>query len=479
MTYPFANDIFISYAHNDNLGGWVDRFQENLLNRLTELQVKVKIWRDRKLGGADKFSDEIFDQLRQSALLVSIVSPSSVLSHWCQDEWKKFEEFAQDNGGFQIGNKIRALKVVKTPLDDDTHRPLFETIGYEFCVRDKQSGRIREYSPSHQEYQDLVFDCAQEIRDILKILRTLPDAKPVPGVFVAGTHSDLEPERTRISREIIDWKCRVYPSGPLAVAGLDLRSTIAAQLAKSLFSVHIVGEKRDASPENEEKPLTVIQYELADAQKLDRIVWVPPGSKLHPSFGAALAAGSQQGLDYSEGSSIESLKSDLGKKLDNLKTKAVSPSKTAQNRLSLYVVCDRNDHPYVENAIDRENALKLKSFLESEGFVLSYPPLSAAAKRELQRDHHNTLRDSNAVVLYWGAANELWFRENLRDLNAARSRRRRPFAAEAIYFSQPLCNAKAQYYRHVTIVLEEFDGFEPDKLRPLLDQLRSGREGFA
>lgn len=479
MPNSFANDIFISYAHNDNLNGWVEKFQEHLQNRLTELQVGVNIWRDKKLGGADRFSDEIFDQLKQSALLLSVVSPSSVLSHWCQDEWKKFEGYAKQNGGFQVGNKIRALKIVKTPLDDDSHRSLFNTLGYEFYIRDKQSGRIREYGPVHQEYEDKLDECAQEIKALLKILRSISDEQPKLGVYVAATSSDLEAERKRIAQQILDWGYAVYPSDTLAVDAPDLRSSITNQLMKSLFSVHIVSEKRGIIPEGEEQSLPVVQYELADARKMDRVVWLSPGSKLHPSFEAAVAAGSQQGLDLAEGASIESLKDLLAGKLNSLKKQAANSAKGADQQLNLYVICDREDHPYVEDAQDRENALKLKSFLESNGFVLSYPPLSKAEKRELLKDHRDTLRQSHAVVLYWGAADELWFRENLRDLNAARSRRRRPFAAEAIYFSQPPCSAKTLYSRSLSIVLEEFEGFHPDKLRPLLEQLRRGQEAMA
>ena len=57
MLYRFANDLFISYAHIDNLDGWVEKFQERLQHRLAQLGTDVTIWRDKKLSGADRFSD--------------------------------------------------------------------------------------------------------------------------------------------------------------------------------------------------------------------------------------------------------------------------------------------------------------------------------------------------------------------------------------------------------------------------------------
>jgi hypothetical protein len=185
--------------------------------------------------------------------------------------------------------------------------------------------------------------------------------------------------------------------------------------------------------------------------------------------------GSQLGLDFLEGGTIESLKEMLALRVNGLKERAslAGPS-NGGGKLSLYVICDRKDHPDVEDSQDRENALKFKEFLQSKGFSVWHPPSSMTDKRELLKDHRKLLKDSHAVVLYWGAADEAWFRENLRNLEAARvQRRNRPFAAEAIYFSQPERSEKEQYRNFVNIVLDEFDGFHPDRLQPLLERLRA------
>ena len=79
----FDNDVFISYTHKDNLdpqdepdAGWVSRFHLDLQRRLTELLgVAARVWRDKKLRGSDAFDQEIFIQLRRSAVLIPIVSP--------------------------------------------------------------------------------------------------------------------------------------------------------------------------------------------------------------------------------------------------------------------------------------------------------------------------------------------------------------------------------------------------------------------
>jgi hypothetical protein len=82
----FTDDIFISYAHADNRDGWVDAFHIGLENRLGVFGVEARIWRDKKLSGADIFSDEILDQLKHSALPISILSPNGMRSNWCEKE---------------------------------------------------------------------------------------------------------------------------------------------------------------------------------------------------------------------------------------------------------------------------------------------------------------------------------------------------------------------------------------------------------
>ena len=144
-----ANDIFISYAHADNTEEWVDRFHQRLLHRLKQLDRKAEfgIWRDRKLTGADLFSDEIDRQLKSSGILISILSPNGLDSSWGQKERQCFERAVATTGGLRVGPKSRAIRVTKTPCAEDKDRRIFGTLGCEFYVRSEQSGRFTEFTP--------------------------------------------------------------------------------------------------------------------------------------------------------------------------------------------------------------------------------------------------------------------------------------------------------------------------------------------
>jgi hypothetical protein len=476
----FNNDIFVSYAHADNRNGWVDAFHARLENRLGELGVKARIWRDQKLGGADVFSDEILAQLKQSALLISILSPNGMASKWCEKERQKFEQYAETSGGFRIGNVARALKVVMTAADQEAHQSIFGTIGYEFFEKNRQTGRYDHYFPSDARFEKQIDRLAQEIKDILQ---TLASAAPQPGkpaVYVAEVSSDLEPDRTKVVDQLGAWGYRVAPLGPLPIHGPALRAAIESALSEAVLSVHLLSDKRGAIPDEEEKSILALQYELANAHGLDRVMWVLPGTQPHPSVDTVvIQTGSAHGLERLEGQkTIEDLKEILAAKLNSLDERARRVS-NGHPKMNIYVVCDRRDHPFSDEAEDRDDALKLKSFLDSCGYCVWLPPVNVTDPRARDKDHRETLKLSDAVILYWGAADEAWFRGTLRELTKARSttRRNRPFAAEAIYFGRPPRQEKGQYRTYLDLVFEQFKGFQPDALRPLLERLRWTKEG--
>jgi len=115
----FANDVFISYTHEDDSEEagirWVARFEAELKHRLAKVSGhSINSWRDDKLSGADRFGPEIEQQLLGSAVLVSVVTPSYFRSEWCTNERTTFIRRAEAGPGLNVGNKARVVKAAKT-----------------------------------------------------------------------------------------------------------------------------------------------------------------------------------------------------------------------------------------------------------------------------------------------------------------------------------------------------------------------------
>lgn len=305
-------------------------------------------------------------------------------------------------------------------------------------------------------------------------------ARPIAqrlSVYVAATTSDLDVQRKAVIQQLNAWGYTTLPLEPLPADSGGFRSTVDSLMAECAFSLHLVSSQRGAIPEGEDASVIAIQYEIASSGHRDRVVWISPGAQPHSSVLSSLNEGSQRGLERLEGQTIEDLKDILEQKLKRLQGHTPAP-KPSGGRANIYLVCDDVDHPGIENGpggIDptpRERTLRLQQYLSSMGFVVWLPPSNTREKKQKERDHRETLKLSDAVVLFWGAADECWFRENLRALTKARIVRiNRPFYAEAIYFGCPRRNDKGQYKGHLELSFEQFDAFQPDALKPLLQRL--------
>src|SRR5215813_10502037 len=90
--HGWAHDVFLSYTHVDDKEDagqrWVTKFTEQLRTRLEMVSGRtIDIWRDEeKLGGADYFNDTIANAVRNSAVLLVVLSPSYFNSDYCQRE---------------------------------------------------------------------------------------------------------------------------------------------------------------------------------------------------------------------------------------------------------------------------------------------------------------------------------------------------------------------------------------------------------
>ena len=296
-------------------------------------------------------------------------------------------------------------------------------------------------------------------------------------VYVATTTSDLDPQRKAIIQQLNAWGYPVMPREALPVESGDFRLSVESVVADCSFSVHLMSGQRGMIPDGEDRSVIALQYEVVQARRLERVAWVPSGTQLHPALQASLSEGSQEGLERLEGQTIEDLKDLLESKLKRLRGEPQTHSAFG-GRPTVYLICDNVDNPHVDDpphngdSTHRERALELEGYLNSKGFVVWLPPANVREKRRRDKDHWETLKLSDAVVLFWGAADEGWFRENLRAVTKARTTRSsRPFSAEAIYFSCPQRSEKSQYKNYLELAFEQFEEFRPEALKPLIQRL--------
>ena len=119
-TLGFQNDIFISYAHVDNLvpspGGWVDQFRASLERKLGQLIRRpgaIKIWCDSNVRPGRIFDEARGRVLKNSALFIAVTSRDYLESDYCRQELRWFaRETANDAASLLLGDKARIFNVI-------------------------------------------------------------------------------------------------------------------------------------------------------------------------------------------------------------------------------------------------------------------------------------------------------------------------------------------------------------------------------
>src|SRR5947209_925253 len=89
----FDSDLFISYAHADDLA-WVQAFEKSLREELTRwLGLPVAVWRDADhLRVGENWQTEIETGVQRSAVFVAVLSPVYENSDWCTRERGVFRQ---------------------------------------------------------------------------------------------------------------------------------------------------------------------------------------------------------------------------------------------------------------------------------------------------------------------------------------------------------------------------------------------------
>jgi hypothetical protein len=490
----FEHDVLISYAHIDDQAlvagesGWVSRLHRLLEIRVGQLLGKTPtIWRDPKLQGNDYFADTILERLAGIGALVSVVSPRYVQSEWCNRELREFCRAAERSGGVRIADKARVFKVIKTPVASDRLPDEVQPmLGYEFFVYDPESGRPRELAAEYGPGADRAFltrldDLAYDIAQLLDVLHqnggTAPSAATGITVFLAETSFELRDEREAIKRDLLRNGYEVLPDRPLPLIAAELDPLVREQLARSKLSIHLIGRNYGVIPEGavhsviEQQQL--LASEIGPASGLSSVIWLSHGPRvedqrqrefLHRLQTDPRVHAIAELLEVP----IEDLKTLIHRKLapppDTKKTAVKSP---AQELTRIYLLCDQQD---------AEATRPLEDFLFSRGFEVILP-IFDEDEAQARIEHEESLRSSDALVIYYGAGGELWLRRKIRELQKSVALgREKPWLASAIYVGPPSTPQKERFRTlEASLFHEPPGGFDPGILEPFIDEITVGR----
>lgn len=472
----FENDIFISYAHIDNQTftegqvGWISDFHKFLEIRLTQLRgEQVRILRDLKLQGNDCINGEIVAQLPTIALLVSILSPRYVKSTYCVQELQEFCNCGNETGGIRVtGHKSRIFKVIKTPVPPEQQPQELQTLlGYEFYEID-QEGRPHEFNKMFGSNWEIKYwaklnDLAYDISVLLEnfqhkqVEEVSPNTiKPVKQtgttIYLAETTSDLNEARDKVKRELQQRGHIVLPDQPL-LYNPNFSEVVGKNLEDCKLSIHLVGKYYGIIPEGLEQSMVELQYSLAKQNEqhnsdFSYLVWIPNELKASEPRQLEFIQYLQDEPELLQ-TTLEDLKTIIQDKLNpcqqSSEPKIIEDEST---HTQIYLICDQRD---------LENTEPVEEYLWSQEWEV-IPSIFEGNEAEVRQYHQESLRDCDAVLIYYGEGSELWLRTQLRELQkAAGYGRNKPMLAKAVYVAEPTTQQKQRFRTRQATVIKNFE----------------------
>jgi hypothetical protein len=489
----FEDDVFVSYAHIDEecpvpgQPGWVTALHDWLRVRLAQLLGKdAKIWRDPQLQGNRIIIESICNRLPRVAVFVSVLSPRYIKSDSCRTELNTFVTVSGTSGGAAVADLTRVFKVIKTPVQRELEPRVLQPLrGYEFFTVEPQSGRMRELGPLsppevRQQYYSKLDDLAYDIAHVLATLeRESHEAVPLPpgpapargAVYLAETSYDLQDRRDSIRRELESHGYLVLPEHPLPLVGPSCVSYIRAELERCQLSIHMVGSNYGVVPEGSKDSIVVMQHDEAIARAASghfcSLIWMAP--ELEPSdprqqaFVTRLQSDSrlQAAADVLR-TPLEDFKTLVHIRLQSGVEREIRPSQDGGPK-HVYVICDSRD---------RDSVGAVEQALYSQGLdVIS--SVFDGDEASVRSDHEESLLVCDAVLIYYGAGGELWFRRKVRDLQKiAGYGRTSPLLAKGVFLAPPITPEKQAFRSHDAVVISGEGALVPSLFEPFIARLR-------
>lgn len=446
----FDQDIMISYAWRDNQAppftkqeGWVSGFQQGLEYWLKQIMPRpVKVWRDKnQMPGNKLFANELDDVVGKSAILLAVMSEPYLSSEWCGRELENFLTNAKEQGGLEIDNNYRIFKINKLPVGRDEVPEYLDVVtGFDFYELETESRLPKPIDPSlgddeKQKFIRKIYDVAVSIATLLKAMdekELSPVKAPSPGekkeeepvggeksgltFYLPHTTRELRGFRDEIVSELIRRNCTVLPSEKASfMEAEELISAATADLSKCDFAVHLLGSRYGLVPEGADESVTALQINLSAKESksrgINRLICIPEEAGEPVTQQAELIKGLHRNRDALERADLIEGSGELLKAQIFDLMKSGPPKGDTGNddgTMVIYLLHEESDKKSIREIRKFLKPLQING--KSLKVVLPLFDGDAGAIRERQQE---TLKECDAVILFWGNGSQAWIESSL------------------------------------------------------------------
>lgn len=419
----FRHDVFVSYAHSDNLqvAGTEIGFVTQLVADLkTEIGRKVgkalDVWWDyANLSGNTLVTPELMAAAGDCATIVVVASPAYLRSEWCDRERTTFLQMLARP---RAGSRCSVFMVLLEPIKQEKlPAGLKDLPGYEFYRSVGGGGTTRplraDFTSDRADYYGLLCQLAQNVSDHLDALATPGGEKaraPAPAahecadgskpcVLLLEATDDLLQRRTELKSYLEQSGVSVLPEKRYSRDDMTLhRAQMLADLERSRICVQILGPLTGDRSDHE-RGMAWLRDETIrhSGSPVPFIQWRDPD--LDPD--AVTDADARQLLAPS---SVRTDRfPDFRRTVAELALKPPAPEapKTRQNALSVFVNSD---------LLDRHLGTGVAQWLEAHGFMVLEPP---DATQDAREEWETNLRYCDSLLLVYGQTKPAWVKTQI------------------------------------------------------------------
>ena len=415
-------DLFISYATENNRDGWVEQFEKALGEELGELigrqfSAKESIFFDkRELEVTQSFPDKLDAAARDSAILVPILSPSYLMSPWCNRERVQF--FSRLPDGAQASECLAPIAV--RPIDPGGLDALYRNAQQiSFLSQDGQTP-LAAGSP---EWIAQLRGLAGQLKNALQRLRR--NCKPV--FLGKATRTDrCQSLRAWLRTELERRYSRTAPESLLALDDLD---AVRASMQEASLAIHFLGGSDEATLEAIDASVaacigpTILYQPFGVDLKPDEQLWLDDFEReLKPEIGY---------YQRLVGKNDQELLALIDEQITLVRTKPINEVAPVE----LALVCEESD---LEGVRQLKNEIKTRRSVE-----VKFPDFLGGRLKAMERlrMRHDFLRRAQALLFYYGTAER-----NRLELFWQEAQQRRPDARRDWFLAPPNLESKRQQH---------------------------------
>ncbi len=296
----FKSDVFVSYSHGarattngkeSDLKKWtvilIEKLREHVHYSLKNQKKQIEVWYDKELLGNQNLNETLKNEVKNSAILLIIMTHDYLNSEWCHKELSWFErEIGRRKSDLDNIFVVRAMPTNDAEWPDCLKDGLESAaVGFEFCDGNKGRGSrpFGWVDPSHSSTQkaftDALTGLALAIATKLDALRNTSgcaEAKTTfrnhrPKIAIAPPTDDVRAFTKEIRSILSDDKYDVQPREDLLASDLDSEKEDKIFKNADLF-VQAIGMS-SARSEGEKFGRVQILGDRAESEGLRRLFW--------------------------------------------------------------------------------------------------------------------------------------------------------------------------------------------------------------